>query len=67
MNQYIHTYESAIADFSEAIRLNPEDATAYVGRAYTLAKIGKHEAAALDRAEAIRLKVLNRAEQCEAQ
>ena len=48
-------YQKAIADYTEAIRLNPNNAKAYIGRNYSYRILGKHEKAIADYAEAIRL------------
>ena len=49
-------YEAAIACFSEAIRLNPNDAIAYGNRGFAYGKTGDYERAIADFTEAIRLK-----------
>ena len=48
-------YQSAIADYTEAIRLNPEYATAYHNRGYSYDDLGEYEKAIADYTEAIRL------------
>ena len=47
--------DQAIADFTEAIRLDPKDAAAYNNRAISYAKKGDHDKAIADFTEAIRL------------
>ncbi len=47
-------YERAIQDFDEAIRLNPEFATAYYNRGLAYADLGQYERAIQDWDEAIR-------------
>lgn len=49
-------YEKALPDYDQAIRLNPEDATAYFNRGLAYAVSGKYEQAIQDYSEAIRLK-----------
>jgi len=41
-------YEQAIADFTEAIRLNPSASDCYMGRAQARRALGQHDDAALD-------------------
>ena len=48
-------FHSAIADFSEAIRVNPEFTDAYCCRGYVYAENGEHDEAIADYTEAIRL------------
>ena len=48
-------YESAIADYSEAIRINPNDATVYYNRGTSSYRIGRYESAIADFDEAIRI------------
>ena len=48
-------YEAAIADYSEAIRLNPTDPDAFNNRGIVWHKIGENEKALADYNEAIRL------------
>jgi tetratricopeptide (TPR) repeat protein len=47
--------KGAIADYSEAIRLNPEFAVAYYNRGLARRQTGDHEGASADEAEATRL------------
>ena len=49
-------YEAAIACFSEAIRLNPNDAIAYGNRGFAYGKTGDYDRAISDFTEAIRLR-----------
>ena len=49
-------YDQAIACFSESIRLNPDDAIAYINRGFAYGKKGDYEAAIADFTEAIRLR-----------
>jgi tetratricopeptide (TPR) repeat protein len=44
-----------VADYSEAIRLNPADATTYNNRGFTYYRQEQYEAAVVDYSEAIRL------------
>ena len=48
-------YDKAIADFSEAIRLDPKDATAYYNRGIAWAGKNEYDKAIADYSEAIRL------------
>ena len=48
-------YKGAIADFDTAIRLNPDDATAYNTRGVAKGKLGQHFDAIADFDNAIRL------------
>ena len=48
-------YEEAIADYNEAIRINPESAEAYYNRGTTKDLLGRHEEALEDYNEAIRI------------
>ncbi len=48
-------YDQAIADYNEAIRLNPKDAHAYFNRAIAYGKKGNYDQAIADLTEAIRL------------
>jgi tetratricopeptide (TPR) repeat protein len=48
-------HDTAIADFTEAIRLDPKDKRFYHWRGYTWAKLGDHTKAIRDFAEVIRL------------
>ena len=48
-------YDAAITAFTEAIRLNPEDARAYNSRGICFENNGKHDEAIADFTEAIRL------------
>ena len=48
-------YDKAIADFGEAIRLDPKRADAYVGRAGAHESKGEYDEAVADCSEAIRL------------
>lgn len=52
-------YHAAIADFTEAIRLDPTFATAYNNRGFAYQKIGHQEGANADFTEAIRLNPLH--------
>ena len=49
-------YKGAIADYTQAIRLKPDDAFAYVGRGLAKEQLGQHFAAITDYDTAIRLK-----------
>ena len=49
-------YEDALADYAEAIRLEPDHAGAYNNRGAVKDALGRHEDALADYAEAIRLK-----------
>ena len=49
-----HEYDKAIADFSEAIRLDPKSATAYDRRAGAYEAKGNYDQAIADFTEAIR-------------
>ena len=49
-------YDTAIADYTEAIRINPEFAATYNNRANAHAKIGENDEAIADLTEMIRLK-----------
>jgi len=51
----LEMYEAAVADFSEAIRLNPAYTNAYNSRGVSYYRQGQHEAAVADFSEAIRL------------
>ena len=48
-------HAAAIADYNEAIRLNPKYASAYVNRGYARGQLGKYYGAITDYDEAIRL------------
>lgn len=48
-------YDRAIQDFSEAIRLNPNDARAFYNRGNTYGDMGEHDRAIEDFSQAIRL------------
>jgi tetratricopeptide (TPR) repeat protein len=48
-------YEEAIADYTEAIRLNPKNAAAYFGRGNAYSELGEYEEAVADYREAVRL------------
>jgi tetratricopeptide (TPR) repeat protein len=48
-------YESAIADYSEAIRLNSQSIGAYINRALAHTALGKHEKAIADYTEVVRI------------
>lgn len=48
-------YDLAIADFNEAIRLNPNDGDAYYGRGCAYYEKGDHDRAIADESDAIRL------------
>ena len=48
-------HDKAIADFTEAIRLNPNDAEAYYSRGCEYFEKGDHDRAIADFTEAIRL------------
>ena len=48
-------YDSAINEFTEAIRIDPQNATAYFKRAISHQEMGNQEQADADYAEAIRL------------
>ena len=52
-------YDRAIADFTRAIRLEPNDADAYYGRGTALGEKGEHDNAIADFTQAIRLKPEN--------
>ena len=47
--------DEAKQDYGEAIRLDPQDASAYTGRGGLYLRIGEYERAVLDNEEAIRL------------
>jgi tetratricopeptide (TPR) repeat protein len=49
-------YQRAVADYDQAIRLNPEFAKAYANRGLAYTKLGQHLQAVKDFDEAIRLK-----------
>ena len=49
-------YKGAIADYTQAIRLKPDDADAYLNRGIAKARLGQHFAAIADYDTAIRLK-----------
>jgi lipoprotein NlpI/predicted aspartyl protease len=51
-------YDKAIADFDEAIRLNPQDALTYGNRGYAWYRKGDNDRAIADYSEAIRLNPL---------
>ena len=51
----LERYEEALADYSEAIRLNPEGPSAYVNRGNTYDDLERYEEALADYSEAIRL------------
>jgi tetratricopeptide (TPR) repeat protein len=51
----MNEFDKALADYTEAIRLDPESTTAYNNRAVTYAKKGDFERALADYTEAIRL------------
>jgi tetratricopeptide (TPR) repeat protein len=48
-------HDKAIGDFTEAIRLSPDDSVAYRGRGYSYATKGEHDKAVADYTETIRL------------
>jgi tetratricopeptide (TPR) repeat protein len=48
-------YELAIADFNQAIKIDPNDALSYIGRADSYAEQGKYELARTDLEKAKRL------------
>jgi len=48
-------YDKAIADYSQAIRLNPKDANAYIGRGDAWSDKGQYDAAISDFTNAVRL------------
>ena len=48
-------YDKAIADHTEAIRINPEDAVAYNDRGFAYYKMGEYDKAIADHTEAIPL------------
>ena len=48
-------YEEAIEHYNEAIRINPQDATAYNNRGTAKGELGRHEEAIADCNEAIRI------------
>src|SRR5262249_61269329 len=50
-----NTYERPVADFDEALRLEPNDAEAHVNRAYVLAARGDYARAVEDYEAALRL------------
>ena len=52
---FLTQYSKSIVKSKEAIRLNPEDATAYFNRGLTYNKLKQYEAALADYGEAIRL------------
>ena len=53
---YLGDYKGAIADYDTAIRLKPDDASAYKNRGVAKRKLGQHFAAIADYDNAIRLK-----------
>ena len=48
-------YQGAIADYTEVIRLNPEDADAFYYRGLAKYKLGDYQSAIIDYTEVIRL------------
>jgi len=56
IEKYQHGFlEEAIADWTEAIRLDPNFATAYVNRGKAKSDLGEYQGAILDYDQAIRL------------
>ena len=51
----LHGHEEAIADCSEAIRLDPDHTGAYLGRCHAKSELGRHEDAVEDYDHAVRL------------
>ncbi|MGV0005256.1 MAG: tetratricopeptide repeat protein [Candidatus Porifericomitaceae bacterium WSBS_2022_MAG_OTU9] len=49
-------YEEAIVDYTEAIKLKPDNPAAYYNRASTKSNLGRHDEAIEDYTEAIKLK-----------
>lgn len=54
-NYALGQHQAAIADYNEALRLQPDDADAYSNRGNAKTALGQHEAAIADYAEALRL------------
>jgi len=52
-------FEEAVAEFDEAIRINPERAVTYNDRAFAHGEMGQHDKALADFSEAIRLEPQN--------
>ena len=52
---YKHDFDLAILDFTEAIRLDPKDYKAFIGRGHIWSRKQEHAKAAADYGEAIKL------------
>ena len=52
---YLGKYNTAISDYTTAIRLDPDDAVAYINRAVAYGNLGEYNTAISDYTTAIRL------------